>query len=199
MRNQLLNKIHSNIFTEDEIKSIYNEISNADDSRTETISIYRQKAYFVDMPYNIIEKVTNIANSIYNEKLQLTEISFANYSIRPGQEDPILSPHFDNTFLEPRVTLDVQLKSNIDWPILVEGQSFTLKNNEALTFSGTHQVHWREYRKFKEEDFIDMLFCHFTIKDNPKKITMDEKITIESQSIYWMNKFYQDIMKDLKQ
>ena len=92
----------------------------------------------------------------------------------------------------------MQLKSNIDWPILVEGQSFTLKNNEALTFSGTHQVHWREYRKFKEEDFIDMLFCHFTIKDNPKKITMDEKITIESQSIYWMNKFYQDIMKDLK-
>lgn len=193
------NEIHDNIFTDQEIEDIYNAIENSNTDNTNLIPIYRQRAYFCNMPQNIRDRVTGLATSIFNQRVRLTEISFANYSKQSGMEDPILSPHFDNTFEEPRLTLDVQLLSNFTWPIVVEGKSISLKNNQATTFSGTHQIHWREYREFKDTDSIDMLFCHFSIEeDSVTKISMKEKMETESRSIFWINKFYQDIMKELK-
>lgn len=193
------NEIHDNVFTDQEIEDIYNAIEMSTMDRTEFIPIYRQRAYFAEMPDNIKETVTILANSIFKQKVKLTEISFANYSKQPGIEDPLLSPHFDNMFEEPRLTLDVQLLSNFSWPIVVEGKSILLKDNQATTFAGTHQSHWREYRNFKDGESMDMLFCHFSIDEDPvTKISMKEKMEAESRSIFWINKFYQDIMKELK-
>jgi hypothetical protein len=36
-----------------------------------------------------------------------------------------------------------------------------------LTFSGTNQIHWREYKEFKDNDFIEMIFAHFSIDSEP--------------------------------
>ena len=36
-----------------------------------------------------------------------------------------------------------------------------MKDNEALTFSGTHQVHWRPKREFVEGEFLEAIFMHF--------------------------------------
>lgn len=199
MAKTTINQIYKNIFTQEEIKSIYDAIEKSHNDSTVVLPIYRQKAYFTDLPQSIKTRVTNLANEIFGKKLKLTEICFANYSIREGMEDPILSPHFDNTFEEERFTIDVQLKSNIKWPIVVEGKPFTLNDNEAVTFSGTHQIHWREDRKFHKDDFIDMLFCHFSEdSDSPLKISLQERMETENSAIFWINKFYQDIMKRLK-
>lgn len=188
------NVIYDNVFTEDEIKNIY-DLVNGDNVKTQIVPIYCQQAYHFQIPENIINKVTQIAKDITKENLKLTEISFASYSKKYG-ELPLLSPHFDNTFEEKRLTLDVQLKSNISWPIVIKGRSFTLKDNQALTFSGTHQIHWREFRKFKEEDYIDMLFCHFSYVDNNEKTTLAEYRQIMSDSIYFVNNYYQEIIKE---
>jgi hypothetical protein len=199
MAKTTINQIYKNIFTQEEINSIYNAIEKSHNDSTVVLPIYRQKAYFTDLPQSIKDRVTNLANEIFDKKLKLTEICFANYSMREGMEDPILSPHFDNTFEEERFTIDVQLKSNIKWPIVVEGKPFTLNDNEAVTFSGTHQIHWREDRKFNKDDFIDMLFCHFSEdSDSPLKISLQERMETENSAIFWINKFYQDIMKRLK-
>ncbi len=186
--------IYEDVFTQEEIESIYNVINSGGVVGTEIVSIYCQKAYHFQLPDQIINKVTDIANSLVDKKLKLTEISFASYSKEYG-DLPLLSPHFDNTFEEPRLTLDVQLRSNFSWPIVVRGTEFTLKDNQALTFAGTHQIHWRTFREFKEGEFIDMLFCHFSYADDDIKTTVKELRETVQESIYFVNKYYQNIIK----
>ena len=124
------NIIIKNIFTDNEINSIY-DVVKLNENRSEIVAVYSQKAYHCQMPENIISKITNIAKATIKENIVLSEISFASYSKKYG-DMPLLSPHFDNTFKEKRFTLDVQLKSNISWPIFVSGKAFTLNDNEAL-------------------------------------------------------------------
>lgn len=187
------NEVYKNIFSDDQIKSIYNVIK--DDSSSTIVQIYAQKVWFVDMPEDIKNQVKNFIIDKYGINLKLEEIAFARYSKQYGKL-PNLTPHYDNTFLEPRITFDIQLKGNIDWPIVVENKKFILKNNEALTFSGTNQIHWREHVRFNNEDFIDMLFCHFSLPDK-KTITIEEKIKTERKMMQHTNDFYQSLLKQL--
>lgn len=196
MNTNLPNKIYKNILSEQDIKDIYIEVEKAQESQTMVLQQYRQKAYFIELPKHVIEKITNFVQNIYPEKLKLTEISFATYKKING-EDPMLSPHFDSTFEEPRFTFDLQLKSNILWPIVIEGRSYTLNNNEALVFSGTNQIHWRSNKKFKDDDFADMIFCHFSLEENSKKITLDETRELIKKLLYYKDEFYQNIIKGL--
>ncbi len=191
------NKIYKNIFTEDEMNALYSVIDINQTERTSVISIYGQKAWFIDLPEIIKNKVLLLAKNIYKENLKLEEISFARYSKEYG-EFPVLTPHYDNTFKESRVTIDVQLKSSIDWPIVVQEKSFTLKDNEALTFSGTNQIHWREHKEFGKDDFIEMLFCHFSL-ENKKLLTLEDKAKIEQAMVLYSNRFSLDLIKKISE
>jgi hypothetical protein len=115
---------------------------------------------FLNSSINKIAKENNIISD--KEELILTECSFAKYTPKYGNL-PKLFPHFDTHKLDgQRLTLDIQLLSNIEWPVVVEGNSFNIAHRDAILFYGTQQIHWREKRNnFKEEDFTDMLFCHF--------------------------------------
>jgi hypothetical protein len=69
---------------------------------------------------------------------------------------------------------------------MIEGKAFTLNNNEALIFSGTDQIHWREDVKFDDEDIIDMIFCHFTLVDDPRgKIDSEWIKSMQEKEDYW--------------
>ena len=71
----------------------------------------------------------------------------------------------------------------------------------AAAFSGTHQIHWRKPLEFKDGDFVEMLFCHFSLEDS-LPITLDEKQKIESNMMRFSNQFSVDLIKenlDLKQ
>lgn len=192
----LQNQIYKNIFTEEELKELYSVIDINQKENTFIVEIYAQKAWFVDMPKAIKDKVSILANDIYKQKLKLEEISFARYSKEYGKL-PALTPHYDNTFKESRVTIDVQLRSNIDWPIVVQGKSFTLKDNEALTFSGTNQIHWREHKQFNESDFVEMLFCHFSLEEK-KPITIEDKIEIEKAMVLHSNRFAMSLIEKIE-
>lgn len=193
----LENKIYKDILTQDEIDQIYKIVESSNVVGTQVVPIYAQKAYHFMLPENITNKIESFVNSISKHRLKLTEISFASYSKEFG-DLPLLSPHFDNTFKEPRFTFDVQLKSNISWPIIVRGQSFTLNDNEALIFSGTHQIHWREFREFKDGDFIDMLFCHFSLADSSETIKIEDLYQTVSEHIFFVNQYYQNIIRKFK-
>jgi hypothetical protein len=185
---------YSNIFTKKQIDLIYNAIDLNSNDNTTKVKIYGQKVWFIDLPLEIKDIVTEQMKMIHNQNVKLEEISFARYS-KEYSDIPILTPHYDNTFKEPRVTLDVQLNSNIDWTIVVEGNEIKLGNNEAATFSGTHQIHWRKPIEFKDGDFVEMLFCHFSLEDS-KKITLDEKQEIESKMMRFSNEFSVSLMKE---
>jgi hypothetical protein len=197
MITQSHNNIYKNILSEQDIKDIYDVVNKAKDDSSVIVKHYRQKAYFVDLPEHVVDKIVNFVKNIYPYKITLKEISFATYKKIDGA-DPILSPHFDTTFEEHRFTFDIQVKSNISWPLVVEGKEFLLNDNEALTFFGTSQIHWRTYREFKEDEFIDMIFCHFVVEENSKKITIEETRETNKRLLYFMDNFYQEIIKGLK-
>jgi len=186
------NEIHRNIFTSEELLELYQAINNAKESDTKITSIYCQKIWFTDLPQNIKNKVTEVMTKIHNRPVKLEEISFARYSKEYG-DFPSLTPHYDNHVKYPRVTLDVQLNSNMAWPIIVESKAMVLKNNEAATFSGTHQIHWRSPIVFKDNDFIEMLFCHFSLPGS-NQITIDELRDIDKQLMYHTNRFAMRLM-----
>lgn len=192
--NNVKNIIIKNVFSNDQINLIYNTIDINQEKNTNIIPIYAQKAWFVDLPNEIFQHMQNLGKEIFQQNVILDAMSFARYSNQYGN-NPNLTPHYDNAFLESKVTIDVQLRSNIEWPIVVRGKSFILSDNDALTFSGTHQVHWREHKKFNNEDFIEMLFCHFSLENKPQ-ITIEEIREREKDMMYYTNFFYQELIKD---
>lgn len=78
-------------------------------------------------------------------------------------------------------TIDLQISSNGDWPIYVDETPYTLKDGEALCYSGTGQPHYRKQmsedsrRHFSKEEqvkldtnelnkpmtFMNLSFFHF--------------------------------------
>lgn len=190
------NEIYNTILSDEDIKEIYSVIDLSQIKHTTVVDIYAQKVWFVDIPEKIKNLITSKMSHIHNQIVKLEEISFARYSKEYG-DLPILTPHYDNTFREPRVTLDIQLRSNMNWPIVVEGKSFTLKDGESLTFSGTHQIHWRENIDLKDGEFVEMLFCHFSLQEK-NSITIEDKIKIEQKMVYFTNQFAREIVKENK-
>jgi hypothetical protein len=156
------------------------------------------------LPQNIIDKVTNKAKEISsNDNLVLTEYCHARYNNVTSNcgrfhYKPSLFPHYDETFKEPRFTFDYQIAGNIDWPLVVEpDQKFVLKNNQAVTFSGTHQIHWREPKYFEDNQFIEMIFFHFSdpnlgLKGEEVNKIMNQKAAMYSEKYYANGGFTND-------
>jgi hypothetical protein len=173
------NKIIKNIFTEKELTFLYDEINNIIKQdyivqevlgRLYSILYWKESKEENDGSINlkinkkIVDKIIDVAGKKLNKELELESISFTRYSKQYG--NPNLHPHVDTKFKTPRLTFDIQLDSNLDWAIVVEGESSILKNNEALIFSGTNQVHWREKKVFNDDEYLDMLLCQFSEKTN---------------------------------
>lgn len=157
------NVIVRNVLTNEEIEEVYGNINKAQESTV--ISLFGQTVTNFELPNSVREKVIKYCEDISGESgLEISEYQFAKYVNTIDENgDPVipkLTPHYDDSFKEPRLTFDYQIFSNTSWPIVVEGKEFTLRNNEALTFSGTHQVHWRTPKKFDDKDFMHMIFFH---------------------------------------
>jgi|LakMenEpi03Aug12_release.lakeMendotaPanAssembly.Ray.scaffolds.fasta_scaffold215458_4 hypothetical protein len=208
------NVVVENFFTEDQIKRLYDIVENTTHTTFQQYLSYI--SWHIQLPQDIVDEVTKIAEGIVGEGLVLAEYNFSRYQkikmtedileknqilaeydfLKDKQEtsdnkkilfNPLLYPHIDEAFAGKRFTVDVQLKSNVLWDIVVDNwkseQSFTLKDNQALTFSGTHQVHWRPKKDFNDGEFLDALFLHFVPKyDNIK--SEEEKKEILNRKDY---------------
>lgn len=162
MRYNENNVIVKDVLSEDEIAQIYTEIDQAYSSYI--MERYGQKISDFIMPASALEKIVKISEEVSGVSgLVLEAYQFSRYEkfIKPdgSLSMPRLIPHYDG-FPEPRFTFDYQIRSNTSWPLLVEGNELLLEDNQALTFSGTHQIHWRTEKEFQEGEFIDMIFCH---------------------------------------
>jgi hypothetical protein len=155
------NKIIDNIFTDEEIAAIYRHVENTPEEKRFYQDAFAHTAYFSWLPESVVNKIVRVVNDNFDRPLVLKELSFARYANTKNM-NPLLFPHYDETFKEQRVTFDIQLKATKPWSIVVEDRPYTLEDNQALFFSGTHQVHWREKTVFSDTDFVDMVFCHFS-------------------------------------
>jgi hypothetical protein len=165
-------------------------VQNTD--RTDFQQYLSYVSWHIELPKDIVDKVTKVAEGIVGEGLVLAEYNFSRYQktisdCRKFWFNPLLFPHIDDAFEGKRFTVDIQLKSNIDWDIVVDDwkseKTFTMVDNQALTFSGTHQVHWRPKKEFKDEEFLEALFLHFVPKFN-NFISKEEKEEIINKKNY---------------
>jgi hypothetical protein len=185
MSKNIVNKnvIVNNVFSDEQIASIYNDInleSNKDIMMQDFygrlyIPLYwRQKTHIsdpIDLKINqsIFDSIINYSSKFSNVELQIESISFARYSSQYGI--PLLHPHTDTNFKEPRLTFDVQLSGNVTWPIVIEHKEYILQNNDAVVFSGTHDIHWRSRKVLENDEYVDILLCQLSEKtDNPNTI-----------------------------
>lgn len=109
------------------------------------------------LPEDIVSKLTTIACDFYGRPLKLYAVAFGRYSKEFGV--PKLPPHIDD--VPSQFTLDYQLDGNISWPIVIEGNSYILKNNSILVFEGEHVLHWRPKKEFNDLEFLDLMWFQF--------------------------------------
>jgi hypothetical protein len=182
------NLIIKEIFTEEDISDIYKTINNADDSNKRIVPALGHKSYSVNFKQEILNKLELVVQNIYGKNWILRDYQFARYSFESKYVSK-LPPHFDAIFSSHRLTLDVQLFGTRPWPLFIEGRERILENNQALIFSGTSQIHWREDLKLKRDDRFDMIFCHFhNINESESLVTEEWRNYMNKKKVEWVDK-----------
>jgi uncharacterized protein (UPF0147 family) len=164
MKHNEENVIVENVLTEEELSLVYSKVNQS--SSKYVMKLFAQTVSDFDLPEVVRKKIIAYSEKISGENnLEIAEYQFARYKkvLDDDSKQPLLPkliPHWDAAFEEPRFTFDYQIGGNTTWPIVVEEKEFTLKNNSALTFSGTHQIHWRTPKSFDDNEYLDMVFFH---------------------------------------
>lgn len=178
------NIIIDNIFSEEQISYIYKVINETPEDKGVVQTRIGHRAWFAQFNEDLRLHLEKIVQDRFGSEWHLNEFQFARYSNEYGYVAK-LYPHFDDAFAYHKLTLDVQIKANTEWPIVVEGKSFTLKDNQGLIFSGTDQIHWREDKVLQDGEYLDMFFCHLQ-KDVPVSSEWIEHMKIKEAD--WLNK-----------
>lgn len=182
----------SDIFTSQELNSIYNNLNkhgldeflNNEETEKDTkhfknIEDVGYCAFSKDWPLEILNKIKKIVFENSGIKVDDLQIHFARYSKKTGS-DPRLLPHFDRFVTVPSLTLSIQLRKTFErWQIYVDDFNINMSENSAILFSGTHQIHFREPKEFSNEDFCDIFVCQFAISnqfDNEHNEKMQNKL-----------------------
>jgi hypothetical protein len=195
MKHNEENVIVENVLTEDEISMLYSIIDNP--SSKYVMKLFAQTVSDFELPNSVAKKIIDYSEKISGESgLEIAEYQFARYRnvVDPESGEmllPNLTPHWDAAFAEPRFTFDYQIGGNTSWDLVVENKDFTLNNNSALTFSGTHQIHWRKKKIFSDSDYIDMVFFHLRKKKAQPYDTELPK-EMEERAKYYFQKYEEE-------
>jgi hypothetical protein len=101
----------------------------------------------------ILVKVQEIIRNTYGKDYEIKDVGFQRYKLEYGL--PNLKPHVDDQNCQ--VVFDYQLESNKKWDLVVEGNSISLNNNDAVVFEGEKDVHWRNPVHFKSDEYVSMI------------------------------------------
>lgn len=195
MKHNEENVIVENVLTEDEMSMLYSIIDNP--SSKYVMKLFAQTVSDFELPNSVAKKIIDYSEKISGESgLEIAEYQFARYRnvVDPESGEmllPNLTPHWDAAFAEPRFTFDYQIGGNTSWDLVVENKDFTLNNNSALTFSGTHQIHWRKKKIFSDSDYIDMVFFHLRKKKAQPYDTELPK-EMEERAKYYFQKYEEE-------
>jgi hypothetical protein len=171
-----------NIFTDKELKAI---LQAAREFPLKKVRVQKWGGQgvldHIKISDNIIAKIQNLASEVCNKDLVVAEYSVVRYSPEYGYEVKLF-PHYDTRPYEMFV-FDVQLQTNEDWGIIVEGKQFNILDNQALLFSGTQQMHWRENKKLQDNSEILMMFFWLKHKISKPISETISTIMLERQTV----------------
>ena len=173
--NNKLNQVFSNFYTTSECEELsyyienYVKVSKMYYRQEELGRYYASIAerFMVDciggFPDKLLKKTMKFAEDHFQVKnVYLFDIIFISYSNKDLLV-PKLPEHTDNGSFT-KYTIDYQYKANINWPLIVDGVEFPLKDNDAVTFLGSNQMHGRPNRIFKDEEYLENIFFQFIEK-----------------------------------
>ena len=133
-------------------------------------------------PEHIQRKLEKFASEMVGEEVFMFHNSYLDYSLEHNPDvNPKLPVHYDSDNYFTKLTMDYQLDANIDWPIVIENESFNLQYGDLLVFWGAGQVHWREPVKFKEGDRTEVLTMHFSKREDFEKLNFAARSPEERQ------------------
>jgi len=167
------NKVIENVLSDEDYAEAYAIIDAGNEENTIFKDIMGHMAFKSKFSDRMEQKLTKIAREASGfDNLVLAEYSIARYSPKFGYV-PKLFPHNDSKKSQS-IVMDVQLKSNFDWPLVVDDRQYLTKDNTALLFSGTQQTHWRAKQWLEPDHQVDMIFCHFLF-DPDIEITEEQR------------------------
>jgi hypothetical protein len=124
-------------------------------------------------PEHIRRKLEKFASDTVGEEVFMYHNSYLSYNKEHNStSNPKLPVHYDSDNYFSKLTIDYQLGANLDWPIVIEDESFNLQYGDLLIFWGAGQVHWREPVLFKEGDNTEVLTMHFSTREDYEKLNI---------------------------
>ena len=129
----------------------------------------------------IIKKIEKMASDVVGEELEVLEVGGTRYSPDFGWY-PKFGPHYDARPVEMYV-FDYHVQSTENWGLFVDGKRFDFGDNEALLFSGTGRVHWREAIQLKKNAKIDLIFFWLQHK-KPKEVSKESSDIMKIRSSF---------------
>lgn len=179
-------QMYDDLFSEDEVrrlkKNVYAhfdslpqvEVSTNDRERPKgTVSIEKDLGRATCVITKIVP--SDITNSVIKYAETHGEIDWYNFLFvrySPSFGIPVLGPHMDEH--ESNFSINYQLDSNIDWPLVLEDKGYSLKDNSGLIFSPSEIVHWRDPRPMYDNEYVDVILFYFSLKNN-NQYSLEEK------------------------
>jgi hypothetical protein len=112
---------------------------------------------------SIRSKLNKIIEEFPYINLSLGHATVVEYNNKYGE--PNLPVHYDHDNHD--LIINFQLMSNTVWPIGVDCEAYNLKDNSAVVFNPNGFTHWRPHKKFKDGEFVTMIFFRFMNEQNP--------------------------------
>ena len=124
-------------------------------------------------PEHIRRKLEKFASEMVGEDVYMFHNSYLSYNLEHNPDaNPKLPVHYDSDNYFTKLTMDYQLDANIDWPIVIENESFNLQYGDLLVFWGAGQAHWREPVRFKDGDNTEVLTMHFSKREDFEELNL---------------------------
>lgn len=164
-------EIIGNVFSDEQFEKLY-KIFKQSENDYRIVPELGYAAYAINLSKDIEQTLIARMEHKLNIKISKMDAHYARYSLKTGHK-PMLMPHYDRALTHATSSLAIVLDNTLDWDIYVEGQGFIPRRNDAVIFSGSHQIHWRPEIKFNADDYYDIMVCQF-YEDTNEDLSLDE-------------------------
>jgi hypothetical protein len=175
------NVLINSIFTDEQYKKLYYNVANNDKKFLDRIDDTGYMSHGDPVDPELFDAIAAKMEQVVGKKLKKYMSHYARYC-NDGTTSPMLRPHYDKGLDVATVSMTIILDSTLDWDIGTEIGSFAPRKNQGVTFSGSHQFHWRPYKQFTDSDYYDILVCQFTIEDETDILDQEHRDYMDAKS-----------------
>jgi hypothetical protein len=172
----------SNFFDDETFNKIKKNVLEKINDKNEIRYSKEFRRYFriVSLPDDIKDVLLDIAKQeVQDQDLEIIYSQVVRYQIKDGAI-PELREHKDSANGE--WVMDIVIDATVDWPLVIDGQSFSNIENSVFFIKGEEDLHSRpDFPSQSEDDYVLLLFVHLANKDthyariSREIFSMDEK------------------------